>query len=338
MNTMYIITGAAGYLGSNVARQLSERGERIRALVMPGDPAARQLPRDIEQVYGDLLDDAALTKLFSVPEDTEIIVLHIAGIVTIYPEFNQKVYDVNVTGTKNILRFCVTHKVKKLVYVSSSSAIPELPNKACQTEVSSFDPDKVIGFYAKTKAEATQAVLDAAKDGLDASVVFPTGICGPGDYAFGSMTQVMIDCANEKMPAGIAGGFNAGDVRDIARGIILCAENGRRGECYLFGGTDLSIKELFHEVHEQTGAREIKMMLPLWLVKATVPLYAIYYKMKKRPPIFTDVALYNLTRNNNYSRQKAEAELGFTVRPVKETIADTLTWLRDIGKITYRVR
>jgi dihydroflavonol-4-reductase len=334
MAIKYLLTGASGNLGGNVVRELLDRSTDIRALVIPGDRTAAHLPENIEKYEGDVLDIDALRRFFTVPDGTELVVIHMAAIVTTYPEFVQKVYDVNVGGTRNILQLCVEHKVKKLVYVSSSSAIPELPKGQTIKEVSSFDPDKVIGFYAKTKAEASQLVLDAVREhGLNASIVFPTAICGPEDYAKGHLTQLLIDSCNGKMPAGIKGGIDAVDVRDLAQGIVLCAQKGRPGEGYILGNQYVSLREIFHEVHVQTGAKEVKLMLPIWLAKAAVPFSELYYKARKRLPMFTKFALYNLIRNNNYSSEKAKRELGYTVRPFQDTIADTLRWLKRDGLI-----
>jgi dihydroflavonol-4-reductase len=329
MGATYLVTGAAGHLGSSVVRELVSRGERVRALVLPGDGLAARLPKGIEVCEGDLLSTDDLDRFFAVEEGAEPTVLHIAGIVTTYPEFSQKVYDVNVLGTRNIVERCLGAKVRKLVYVSSTSAIPELPHGRRIAEVDTFDPGAVVGFYGKTKAEASALVMDAVKTrGLDASIVFPSGLCGPGDYAMGHLTRLLLDASAGKFPAGIRGGFDAVDVRDVAHGIVLCADRGRRGEGYILGNCVVSLREMFGAVHRLTGAREVRFMLPLWLAKLAVPLLEVYYRAKKRPPVFTKFALYNLTRNNDYSSEKARRELGYTTRPFEETIADTLAWLK----------
>jgi dihydroflavonol-4-reductase len=332
MRAVYLVTGAAGNLGGNVVRELVARGDNVRALVLPGDSLASRLPKGVEVFEGDLLSADDLDRFFAVEEGADIIVLHVAGIVTTYPEFSQEVYDVNVLGTRNVVERCIRANVRKLVYVSSTSAIPELPHGRCITEVDTFDPDAVVGFYGKTKAEASSLVMDAVKRrGLDASIVFPSGLCGPGDYAVGHLSRILLDASAGKFPAGIYGGFDAVDVRDVAHGIVLCADRGRRGENYILGNRVVTLAEIFHAVHEQTGAKEVRAMIPLWLAKLAVPLLEVYYKVKKRPPVFTKFALYNLTRNNEYSSEKARRELGYTTRPFEETIADTLAWLKSEG-------
>jgi dihydroflavonol-4-reductase len=154
--TVYLLTGAAGFLGSNVSRSLLSQGKNVRALVLEGDKAAVHIPAGVEIVRGDLLDGQSLETFFTVPDGMETVVLHCASFVTVNTEYNQKVFDVNVTGTKNIIDKCLAHGVKKLVYVSSTGAIPELPHGQAIKEVDHFNPDLVRGCYSQTKAQATQ--------------------------------------------------------------------------------------------------------------------------------------------------------------------------------------
>lgn len=330
MKTIYLVTGAAGNLGGNIVHELVQKGKSVRALVLPGDTAARLLPEGIETVEGDVLNRDDLKRFFDLPEGHESIVIHTAAIVTTDGEYSRKARDVNVNGTKNILEYCLSHNVKKLIYTSSTGAIPEPPQGRPVLEVSDFDPEKVVGFYAKTKAEASQLVADAVREKkLNGSIVFPTAICGPGDYAFGYVTQLLADIANEKMPAGIVGGFNAADVRDIAHGVILCAEKAAAGANYILGNAFVSVKDLFHKTHLLTGAKEIKLMVPLWLARLALPFFALYYRIRRSKPLFTSYALYNLTRNNNFCSDKAQQELGYKTRPFSETIEDILLWLQE---------
>ncbi|NLA85856.1 MAG: NAD-dependent epimerase/dehydratase family protein, partial [Clostridiales bacterium] len=243
MRIKYLVTGAAGHLGSAVVRELLESGQRdIRVLVMPGDKAAGRVPEEIEKVFGDLLDKSALARFFDVPEGTGLIVIHCAGIVSTSMKFSNKIHDVNVNGTKNIVDMCVSNNVKKLVYVSSIHAMPELPHGQMMTEIESFDPSKVVGPYAKTKAEATAYVSAAVKKGLNATIVFPCGILGPYDYArSNNITQLIIQFCRGKMPFGVKSGFDFVDVRDVAQGIVAAAEFGRNGEGYILGNRQVSV-------------------------------------------------------------------------------------------------
>ena len=124
MRQIYLLTGAAGLLGSNISRQLIKEGHIVRALVLKGDPAAQYVPHEAQIIFGDLLNRASLEELFTVPEDSEVVVIHCASIVTLNPDPSPKVYAVNVDGTRNIVEMCLRHRIKKLVYISSTGAIP----------------------------------------------------------------------------------------------------------------------------------------------------------------------------------------------------------------------
>jgi dihydroflavonol-4-reductase len=332
--TIYLVTGAAGFLGINVCQSLIARGDKVRALVLEGDQAAKRIPQGAEIIDGNLLDPASLDEFFDVSSEAEVIVLHIASFVTVVPDWSQKVYDVNVKGARNIINKCLEYRVKKLVYISSTGAIPELPKGQAIKEPDAFDPHVVVGCYSQTKAEATQLVLDAARNkGLDASIVYPSGICGPGDFAYTFFAQFIIDCVNGDMPAGIAGSFNSVDVRDLAEGVIACAERGRKGEGYIMSNSLVSIQDIFGLIHRFAGAPEIKLVLPVPAAKFFAFFAERIGKITKRPAKLTTFSIYNLARNNNFDCSRAARELGFQCRPFEETIQDTVEWLRAEGKI-----
>jgi len=333
-STLYLLTGAAGFLGSNISRELVTQGKKVRALVLEGDPAVKMVPPEVDIVIGNLLDNASLEQFFTVKKDAKIIVIHCAGLVTVSPDYDQKVYDVNVTGTQNIIRHCLEHKVAKLVYISSTGAIPECPKGQVIREVDSFNPEAVVGFYGKTKAEATQLVLDATrKNGLNASIVFPTGIFGPDDYAYGYVTNMIIDYTYGKIPAGVAGTFNAVDVRDLANSIIACVDKGRKGEGYIMSNSLLSMRDMYWLIHKYTDAPEVKRIFPIFVAKIIAFFAAVVSKITKKPALITNYMIYNLARNNEFSSEKAERELGYHARPFERTMADSVAWLKRENKL-----
>jgi len=333
--TMYLVTGAAGFLGGTICRQLVERGDKVRAFVLPGDKAITYLPAGVEVVEGDLCDMESLERLFTVPEGTETVVLHIASIVTVNPDYNQKVMDVNVGGTRNIIGLCLSHKeCRKLVYCSSTGAIPEAPKGRPITEASHFDPEKVVGCYSQSKALATQAVLDAVeRDGLNACVVHPSGILGPEDFAVGETTGTMIQIINGEMPAGIDGSFNLCDVRDLARGTILAADKGQCGSCYILGNQEVSFKDFSRMVSQEAGCKKIKVFLPLKFANFIAGILENQARRTGKRPLMTTFSVYNLARNNDFDSSKARDELGYTSRSYQETIRDEIAWLKKTGKI-----
>ena len=141
-NTVYLLSGAAGFLGSSICHQLLERGDKVRAFVLPGDKSVKYIPKEVELCEGDLCDPAAVDRFFTLPVGAESIVIHCASMVTVNPDFSQKLVDVNVGGTQNIIDACLNHsQCKKLVYVSSTGALPEMPKGQKIKEVNQSGPE-----------------------------------------------------------------------------------------------------------------------------------------------------------------------------------------------------
>ena len=335
-NTIYLVTGATGFLGSTVCRQLIERGESVRAFALPNDKATKFLPKEAEIFTGDLCNANSLEQFFIIPDEMKSIVIHCASMVTLDPDYNQKLMDINVEGTKNIIDKCLQHKeCRKLVYVSSTGAIPELPKNQKIKEVNKFYPDQVIGCYSQSKALATQAVLDAAMEkGLNACIVHPSGILGPGDYAISETTSVIIQILNNDMPAGIQGSFNLCDVRDLAHGCIMAADKGSKGECYILGNEEVTLKELSWMLTKESGCKPLKFYLPLGFANFIAKILEKRAKKNGKKPLITTFSVYNLARNNAFDYSKAVKELGYKTRSYEETIRDEVAWLKAERKIS----
>ena len=176
MKTIYLVTGAAGFMGTNVCAQLLERGDAVRAFVLKGDPAVKFVPKAVEIFEGDLCSAEDCEKFFAVEPGTQTVCIHCASMVTINPNYSEKLIAVNVGGTENMLNAAKNHpECKKFVYVSSTGTIPELPKGESIREVYNFvpyDDDRVVGWYSRSKAMATQKVLDAAADEAHCRVIF----------------------------------------------------------------------------------------------------------------------------------------------------------------------
>jgi dihydroflavonol-4-reductase len=334
-NKIYLLTGAAGLLGSSISRKLIERGAKVRALVLKGDPAAKYIPEEAEIVIGDVTDNNSLENFFTVPENLDVYVIHCASIVTLNPNPSEKVHVVNVDGTQNIINKCVVNKVKKLVYISSTGAIPERQGNLPIKEVSHFKMEGLVGYYSVTKAEASQLVLNALEmvPELDASIVHPSGICGPDDYSFGPVADFIMQYASGKMSTGIEGTFNSVDVRDLADGVIACCDSGKRGECYIMSNSLVSMQDMFNIINDAAGLNYSPRILHVSVAKVLAKMMAVGSKITGKPAQLTDFAIYNLARNNNFDCSKACTELGFKCRPFEETICDEVHWLREEGKI-----
>ena len=321
--SVYCVTGAAGHLGSHVVKALLARGDGVRALVLPGERCPDYVGgrEALREVAGDVRDAPSLDRLLA-GLDGEAVVIHCAGIVEITGKSNQRLFEVNVGGTKNVLDACRRHRVKRLVYVSSVHAIPTLPRGQVMREIDAFSPDEVDGPYDKSKAEATQLVLNAAKDGLDAVCVHPAGIIGPhGNPAVGT-ARLITTCLKGKLAAAVNGGFDFVDVRDVADGILAAADGGRTGACYILSNRFVSFRELLDTLTRAAGIRRVRLFLPAGLVKAFAPLAEAYYHLAKKAPLFTRYALNTATRNALYSHERATRELGYRPRPLTRTMID----------------
>ena len=304
-----MITGICGHLGNTLAGLLTGQGRNVRGLALPNESAA-MLPHGVELTRGNVCDIGSMEPMFDgiTPED-DVIFIHAAGIISISKTNEELLYSVNVGGTKNVIELCKKHNVNKLLYVSSVHAIPELDEGVTMREVYDFDPDKVRGCYSRSKAMATAAVLQAGKEGLNVTVVHPSGIIGPGDYSHGLMGQLIKNYINGTITSCIRGGYDFVDVRDVASGIVSAAEKGRPGECYILSNRYYSALELLNIVHDITGRRQIKTILPMGFVMAMTPLAELYFRIRKEKPLFTRDSLSILNSNAAFSNEKARAEI-----------------------------
>jgi len=334
----YLLTGAAGFLGTNICMQLLEQGCKVRALVLPNDKSVKYIPDEVEVVLGDLTDAPSLEPFFTVPEGCTSVIIHCASMVTVNPNYSEKLMAVNVGGTRNIITKVLNHpECEKMVYVSSTGAIPEEPHGVKIREVNKFtpcDPKKVVGAYSQSKATATQMVLDAVQVmGLKASVVHPSGILGPNDHAIGETTGTLLQIIKGEMPMGMQGSFNLCDVRDLAAGTIAAIDKGRVGECYILANKTVTLKEMCDMLHKECNAKKIKFYLPLDLADKIAAGLEKQAEKTGKMSLMTTFSVYNLARNNEFDYSKAEEELGYTTRSYEETIHDEVQWMIAEGLI-----
>lgn len=334
----YLLTGAAGFLGTNICMQLLEQGKKVRALVLPNDKSVKFIPEQVEVVRGDLTEESSLEPFFTVPEGCSSVVIHCASMVTVNPNYSEKLMAVNVGGTRNIITKVLQHpECEKMVYVSSTGAIPEQPHGVKITEVDKFDPcdpKKVVGAYSQSKAKATQMVLDAVKVmGLKACVVHPSGILGPNDHAVGETTGTLLQIIKGEMPMGMQGSFNLCDVRDLAAGTIAAVDKGRVGECYILANKTVTLKEMCDMLHQECNAKQIKFYLPLDLADKIAAGMEKQAEKTGKMPMMTTFSVYNLARNNEFDYSKAQRELGYTTRSYRQTIHDEVQWMIAEGLI-----
>lgn len=331
MSRIYLVTGACGHLGNTIVRMLVDRGERVRGFVLPQEDARMFEDIPVELVRGDVRDKKSLEALFQgLKGEEEVYVIHTAGIVSITEKIPPSLWEVNVAGTRNVVELCLEHGVKKLVHVSSVHAIPEQENFRIIREVRRFHERWVRGGYAKTKAEASQLVLDAVEQGLMGVIVHPSGILGPRDYGHNHLMEMVKAYVNGKLPACVHGGYDFVDVRDVAAGCLAAAERGRVGQCYILSNRHYEITEVLSMLGELCARRPVPA-LPLWMARLASPFTEFHARRTHQTPLFTRYSLSTLHGNDKFSHELATQDLDYHPRDLYDTLRDTVDWLRKEG-------
>lgn len=328
MYERYLVTGATGFLGRAIIDALLKQNNtyKIYALVQRGDPLVRKLLPKVTVIYGDLCDAASLTNFFSYA-NSKTCVIHCAGMVSVASDPGYRIYMINASGTAAVIRQCEKAHVGKLIYVSSVHAIPEKEHGKTMTEDTVFCPDLVTGYYARTKAIATKMVFDACARGLNANVVFPSGIIGPGDYGMGSFSYMLSSFINGVLPFAIKGEYDFVDVRDVADGIVSCVDFGEPGQGYILSGHIISIKDMLNIAKSTLGLNYRPVYLPIGLAKLIAPIYEKRSRRLGLPCFFTPYSVSVLKSNCNFSHEAATAAFGYIPRPYEDSVQDMTLWL-----------
>jgi len=322
---MIVVTGATGHVGNVLVRKLLKYNEKVRIFIPPSEDLKLLENLDIEIVEGDIRDINLLTKAFKGAE----LVYHLAGIVSILPDTDGLLYEVNVLGTRNVVNTCLKTDIKRLIYTSSIHALKEPPFGTPIDESCSFEPQYSRGGYDQSKALASLEVLKGVEKGLNAVLVCPSGIIGPCDYKISQMGQLFIDYMKGNQNIYIEGAYDFVDVRDVAEGLINAAKYGKKGETYILSGESITVYELMLYLQKITGIKSPKFKLPLWFVKAVCNFVPFYHKITNNKPLFTSYSIEVLNSNCDISSIKAQKELYFSTRPLKESIKDSVEWFKE---------
>jgi len=324
-----LVTGATGHIGNVLVRKLLERGEQVRALILPGEDTASLEGVKVEKVEGDVLGFSSLWDAFSGVKG----VFHLAGIISIMPGEIPIVRKVNVEGTINVLRAAMQAGVERLVYTSSIHALARIPHGEVVDEQTPFDPHNPYGVYDQSKAQATLEVQKAAQAGLNAVIACPTGVIGPFDFRGSMMGSVIRSAAERKLTPYVDGAYDFVDVRDVADGLIAAFEKGRIGESYILSGQRISVRYLLETVREVTGRGFPRFKVPLALAEFAAHFTPTYYRLTKASPRFTPYSLEVLQSNSQISHAKASRELGYRPRPLYESIRAAVEWFMTMSPV-----
>ncbi len=325
MAKLSAITGGKGFVGYALVKELVQRNEKIRLLLRSDSPIFLGIPCD--KIFGDICNVSDLEKTFEGVD----VVYHIAGLVDISGKKTDKLWAVNFEGTKNVVEACKKCGVKKLVYVSSVDAIPVTTEDEPIVEVNKFDPDLIEGDYGKTKAAASQYVLDSADENLEVFIVHPSTCIGPDDFNETSSVLSMIKLYNKGVFSVNLdfGATNFVDIRDVANGMIAAAEKGRSGECYILSGHKLTMSEFMTVLSKIKNKKPPKITVKKEFVEKILPSIENIFEMANIPPVLNEYALRKLCENCNFSNKKAQDELGYIPRPFEATLIDTLEWIKS---------
>lgn len=326
---MIVVTGAPGHIGNNLVRQLVEKGQRVRCMAVRGESLRPLEGLDVEIVEGDVRDPASLDAAFSGATD----VFHLASVISLIPGHEDLLEQVNVRGARNVAEACLRQGVRRLVYTSSIHALLEPPHGTPIDESTPIDPVRVSLAYSKSKAKGTLEVLDVAAKGLDVVLLFPTGVVGPYDFKPSEVGQMILDFGRRRMPVRLAGGYDFVDVRDVAAGHILAWEKAPPGEKYILHGEWISVDDIMQELSMVTGVPVPRFRLPSGLARAAAVTVSSVCRLTKARSPFNIDSFDTLQGNSLVVTRKAEAELGFSPRPIRQSLRDAVQWFRSVGKL-----
>ncbi len=326
-----LVTGAAGFLGSHVARQLVARGETVRVLVRASSSNRAISDLSLEYVTGDLRDAASLDRAMAGVKR----VYHVAADYRLWAKRKQDIYDSNVGGTKNLLAAAKRAGVEQLIYTSTVATIavdrPELPNEFTDARL-----EEMVGHYKRSKWMAEREAIQAAKDGLPVIVAMPTTPVGPWDWKPTPTGKIILDFLNGKMPGYVETGLNFVGVEECAAGHLLAAEKGKVGERYLLGAENLTLKALLDLLAKITGLRAPGMKIPHGVALGVAYLDTAFSRLVGKEPQIP-VEGVKIARHKMFvDASRAQRELGFQPGRVEGALERAVRWYRANGYVTAR--
>ncbi len=319
------VTGATGFLGSHVARVLSEQGAELRLLVRPTSNLKNLAGLKAETATGDLRDTASLEKAMS-GCDT---VFHVAADYRLWVRDPNEMYRSNVGGTRALLEAARKNGVGRVVYTSSVATVGFTSDGRPADEDSPVSLVDMIGHYKRSKFMAEQVSLEAGRAGMHVVTVNPTTPIGEQDIKPTPTGRIVVDFLKRKFPAYVETGLNLVDVKECAQGHVAALEKGRTGERYILGGEDLTLKQILDKLGQITGLPSPKIKLPyIFAFAAGVVDEAVTGLLLRREPRATVDTVRMGKKKMFASSAKAQRELGWKIVPIEGALRRAVDWFR----------
>ena len=331
-----LVTGATGFIGSAVTRQLLTRQVEVVTLVEPGVDAANLDGLDVKQVVGDLRRPADVQQAVSGCR----AVFHVAALYRFWARDPSAFYAINVEGTKNVIGASLDAGIERLVYTSTvgTLGLEHVTGSTTAADERSFpDVRHLYGSYKRSKYVAEHEVLRAIAEGLPASIVLPTFPLGPGDRAPTPTGKLVLDFLNGRMPAYVDTVLNVAHVDDVADGQVRALEVGRNGRSYILGGENLTLQQLLGQLAAITGlpAPRVKVPRSLSLAVAAVSETVEGRLLRRHPSVPLEAARMS-TSQMAFDTTRARTELGYAPRPAAEALEASARWFAASGRVSER--
>src|SRR5580700_10975217 len=326
-----LVTGASGFLGSHVARQLVARGEEVRVLMRASSTNRAIGDLSLEYVTGDLRDPASLDRALAGVKT----VFHVAADYRLWAKKSRDIYDSNVGGTKNLLEAAKRAGVEKFIYTSTVATIavdrPELPTEATDAKI-----EEMVGHYKRSKWMAEREALNAAKEGLPVVVAMPTTPVGPGDWKPTPTGKLIVDFLNGKMPGYVETGLNFVGAEECAAGHLLAAEHGKSGERYLLGAENLSLKQMLDILAQVTGLPAPRLKIPHAIALGYAYASTIFSRLVGKEPGIPIEGVRIAQHKMFVDCGRSQRELGFKAGPVAAALQRAVRWYETNGYVNPR--
>jgi dihydroflavonol-4-reductase len=327
-----LVTGATGFLGSHVARQLAARGERVRVLVRPTSDTRAIDGLEAERFSGDLRNASSLDgALAGVTR-----VFHVAADYRLWARNPRDIYESNVMGTRNLLEAASRTGVEKFVYTSTVATIAVPRKDGLPDESTRSSLEEMIGHYKRSKFEAEQCAMRAAEAGLPVVIVNPTTPVGPGDWKPTPTGKIIVDFLNGRMPGYVNTGLNFVPVEDCAAGHLLAAESGRIGERYILGGRNLTLKEMLDMLAAVSGLPALRWKFPHALAYVAACVDTLVSGALRREPQIPLEGVRMARHKMFVDASKATRDLGFSPGPIEGALERAVRWYEANGYVAAR--